>query len=295
VNVVSSIGIVGLGRMGQHMASRIRARSELVVIGYDKEPTYRDVDSFDHLLTAQRPGERVWWLMLPMGAYESTLENIAKHFVAGDIVIDGGNTDWKVTQARSARFEELGIGYVDVGTSGGIFGEQDGYAVMVGATEDQFAFLFPLFNALAPDEGGMVHAGPSGAGHMAKSIHNAIEYGIMAAIAEGLAMLTNPLVLAPEATLASWTHGTIIESFLLKRAVDAMRMSDYESIAPIAADSGEGRWALRDALELGIPTPVISAALASRLASQGNADIALQLVAAIRREFGGHAVTSVEH
>lgn len=288
---ITGICLDGVGKMGQGMAQRWRQHG-IEVVGYDLNPEVTDVGSLQELVGSMPAGERVIWLMLPLFAYEPTLDCLASLLTSGDMIIDGGNTQWRVTQARHERFSALGVHYVDVGTSGGVYGQEMGYAVMVGSTDEEFLALEPILKALAPDEDGYVHAGSSGAGHYAKQTHNAIEYGMMAAFGEGYNLLTAmPMIKNPADVLASWRHGSIVQSFLLDLTVEALRgTEEFAEIAPVALDSGEGRWAMFDAIESGVPAPVISAALNSRFASQGTGNAGLQLVAALRHQFGGHAV-----
>lgn len=288
---INYVGLVGIGRMGGGMIQRWR-RHGITVTGYDRNPDVSDVPSLAALVNSMPAGERVVWLMLPEPAYDSTLDQLTDLLTTGDLILDGGNTNWHVTQQRHRRFAELDVHYVDVGTSGGIYGLEQGYALMVGATDQEFKALSPILMALAPNQDGLVHVGPSGMGHFAKEVHNGIEYGQMGALGEGFALLNaHPDVKDAAAVLASWRHGSIITSFLLDLAVEALEDPDtFATIAPVALASGEGGWTVQDAVDLGVPTPVIAGALYARLASQGGADDANRLVAALRHKFGGHKV-----
>jgi 6-phosphogluconate dehydrogenase len=241
-------------------------------------------------------GKRVIWLMLIMKAYKPTLNQLYKLLDEGDMIIDGGNSRWRVTQARHKRFARRGIHYVDVGTSGGIYGRDEGYAVMVGATDEEFQALLPVLKALAPPTDGMVHAGETGCGHYCKQLHNGIEYGMMAAFAEGIAMLFSAKKLglklrSPLDILKSWREGSIVKSFLLEVMIEALSTKDFESIAPEAGYSGEANWTIDDSLLADVPTPVIAAALFSRMQSKKRGDLTAQILAAARRQFGNHPVT----
>ena len=299
---VTTIGMVGLGKMGANMMERLRSNG-IEVIGYDLSPELRDVDSLEALMASMPSGRRVVWLMMSMPGYQPTLDALSGLLEPGDMIVDGGNTKWQITQERHERFAGLDVHYVDVGTSGGIYGLTEGYAVMVGGTDEEFEALLPVLRALAPDENGLVHAGPSGAGHFVKEVHNGAEYAVMSALGEIYALMaampqpddpSQKLVTDPVAVLASWRDGSIVKSFLLNMAVQALEDQEaFAKVAPVANDSGEGRWTLHDALDVGVPTPTISAAMNARFASQGGADDASRLVAALRNQFGGHPVVPV--
>lgn len=298
------IGMIGLGRMGGNMARRL-ARANISVCGFSHdaarargdladETKVQVVGTFEDLIR-QLKAPRLVWLMVPAG--EPTEQNIQKLAAAlspGDVVVDGGNTHYKDSQRRAALLAAKGIGFVDVGVSGGIWGLENGYGLMFGGAREHVDVIQPLVRALAPaPDKGWVYCGPAGAGHFAKMVHNGIEYGLMQAYAEGFSVLAAkqefelPLAQIAEA----WRHGTVIRSWLLDLTADAL--SDNDTLidtAPRVADSGEGRWTAHEAIDLGVPTPAINAALTARFNSQGQADFAARLLALLRNRFGGHEV-----
>lgn len=287
------IGMTGLGKMGGPMKRRIEAAGHEVV-GFDIDPNVRDVDSIEELV-ASLEGPRVIWMMLPLQPIIDTLDVLEELLQPGDIIVDGGNSDWKDTVGRAERFALRGIEYVDCGTSGGIWGEERGYALMVGGSDRAVEILMPIFDALKPEEDGFVHAGGPGEGAWSKEIHNgALEYAMMAALGEAYEMLAaRPGIKDPVAVMKSWRHGTIVQSFLLDLAVQALEAEGgIEKLAPIVQDSGEGRWTLRDAIEMGVSLPVASAALFDRFSSRGGSDNARRMASGLRNVFGGHAVTA---
>jgi 6-phosphogluconate dehydrogenase len=236
------------------------------------------------------------WLMLPAGGpTEETVEALSGLLVAGDLIVDGGNAWYKDSIARAAGVRGRGLYFVDAGVSGGIWGLENGYGLMLGADAAAIAPLKAILQALAPaPDRGWVHCGPSGSGHFAKMIHNGIEYGMMQAYAEGFALLRakHEMELDVAAIAEAWRHGTVIRSWLLDLTAAALAEdSTLSGIAPRVADSGEGRWTAAEAIELGVPAPVITAALIERFTSQGGADYGNRLLARMRQGFGGHAVT----
>lgn len=291
------IGLVGLGKMGANMAERLR-RGGHTVIGYDQsEHAPRDVDSLADLV-GRLPVPRVVWCMVPAG--EPTAQTVAalgELLEPGDVVVDGGNTRYTDDLPRAQALAEKGVGYVDAGVSGGIWGLTEGYALMVGGADEHVATVQPVFDTLRPvdPEGdGFVHAGPVGAGHFAKMVHNGIEYGLMQAYAEGFELLAaSPLIENVEETIASWRAGTVIRSWLLDLMVRALEQDPaLEKVRGYAEDSGEGRWTVEAAIDNAVPMPVITAALFARFASRQEDSPAMKVVAALRHQFGGHAVTS---
>ena len=299
------IGMVGLGRMGGNMARRL-ARGGARVVAFDLAPAAREalaaepgvavVASLEAFVAALAP-PRIAWLMLPAGTpTDAALEALSRSMGRDDLLVDGGNAHYRDSQRRAATLEALGLQFVDAGVSGGIWGLQNGYGLMVGGRDAAVARLAPLLRILAPSpELGWLHCGAGGAGHYAKMIHNGIEYGLMQAYAEGFALLqARPELGLDVAQLAEhWRHGTVIRSWLLDLMAGFLaRDATLADIAPVVADSGEGRWTAKEAIDLGIPAPVISAALFSRFASQGGDDYAARLLAKMRQSFGGHAVTS---
>jgi 6-phosphogluconate dehydrogenase len=285
-----TIGMVGLGRMGGNMAARLRAAGHTVV-GFDASAeSGRDVESLEALRDAlARP--RLVWVMLPAGdPTDQTVGRLAGLLSPGDLVIDGGNSPYRTDLARAEVLARAGIGYLDVGVSGGVWGREEGYALMAGGPADAVERAMPLFNALKPAGGGFVHAGPVGAGHCAKMIHNGIEYGMMQALGEGYDLLQAiDLIEHPDAVVASWREGSVVRSWLLDLLVDALRSDPgLTGHANRAADSGEARWMVESALDLGVPLPVTALSLYSRQVSQRQDNPTLRVVSALRSQFGGH-------
>ena len=295
------LGLIGLGRMGANMAQRL-AHHGIDVTGYGRpplpmlpdEPRIRIGPSLDELLAAL-PSPRIVWLMVPAGdATEENVTALAARLGAGDLVIDGGNAFYRDSQRRAQYLAERGVGFLDAGVSGGVWGLTEGYGLMVGGERAQFERILPIVQALAPaPDKGWVYCGPVGAGHFTKMVHNGIEYGLMQAYAEGFALLDarKDLKLPLGEIAEAWRHGTVIRSWLLDLAAGAL--ADPAALAQVGAriaDSGEGRWTAREAIDLGIPAPVISAALMTRFASQGADDFGARLLAIVRNAFGGHAL-----
>jgi 6-phosphogluconate dehydrogenase len=284
------------------MARRI-ARAGLPVAAYDVAPAARaaladepgvaPVDSLAALV-AGLATPRVVWLMLPAGApSETTLAELTALLAPGDVVVDGANADFRDTERRAAALVARGFGFVDAGVSGGIWGLANGYGLMVGGAQESVAHVLPYLRALAPrPDAGWVHCGPAGSGHYVKMVHNGIEYGLMQAYAEGFALLKDKpgYGLDVAAIAEAWREGTVIRSWLLDLA-SAMLSADatLADVAPVVADSGEGRWTVRESITQGIPTPVITAALMARFATQGRDDYAAKFLAELRHAFGGHA------
>jgi 6-phosphogluconate dehydrogenase len=287
------LGMVGLGRMGGNMAQRLAAAGHEVV-GYDSHSDASDVGSLAELV-GRLEAPRVVWLMIPAGdPTEQAVVELRGLLAAGDIVIDGGNSNWHDSVRRGATLVEDGIGFVDCGTSGGIWGREEGYCLMVGGDDAHVGLCQPLFDALKPPDGGFVHAGPVGTGHFTKMVHNGVEYGLMQAYAEGYELLCrSDLGIDVDATIDAWRAGSVVRSWLLDLLVRALQQSpDLDGIRGVAADSGEGRWTVEAAVERGVAVPVISAALFARLVSQQDESVAMKAVAALRNQFGGHAVVS---
>ena len=298
------IGIVGLGRMGGNMARRL-ARGGVHVTGFDPDSHARDaltsdaiagVDALAALVTALPP-PRVVWMMVPAGdVTERTLDALAPLLARGDLIVDGGNANYKDSQRRASAMAARSIHYVDCGVSGGVHGLDQGYALMLGATAEAAAMLAPYARILAPaPDAGWLHCGPAGAGHFVKMIHNGIEYGMMQALAEGFALMHNraDLELDVAAIAETWRHGSVVRSWLLDLTARFLADDrDLAGIAPFVADSGEGRWTVQEAVEQGVPAPVLSLALMARFASQGQDDYAARLLAMMRKGFGGHAVVA---
>jgi len=241
------------------------------------------------------PAPRVVWLMLPAGEItEHTLDALLPQLSEGDTVVDGANAYYRDSQRRARRLQERGLQFVDAGVSGGVWGLANGYAIMLGGTAQALAPVVPFVKILAPaPDGGWLHCGPAGAGHFVKMVHNGIEYGMMQAYAEGFALMAakKDLELDLGAIAQTWRNGSVVRSWLLDLTAEFLaKDAALEHIEPFVADSGEGRWTALEAVELGVPAPVMSLALMTRFASQGNADYASKLLAMMRNMFGGHAV-----
>jgi 6-phosphogluconate dehydrogenase len=288
------LGMIGLGRMGANMAERL-TRAGHEVIGYDAFSDATEVPSLEALVEALgAEGQRIAWVMVPAGPpTEQVVDDLSKLLGPGDLVIDGGNSNFRDSMLRGQKLAAVGIGFVDCGTSGGIWGLENGYCLMVGGSADDVARAQPIFDALAPEGGGFAHAGPVGSGHFTKMVHNGVEYGMMQAFAEGYEIMTaHELGVDVVATLAAWRQSSVVRSWLLDLLVDGLeRNPTMEGIAPVAKDSGEGRWTVEEAIRLGVPAPVIASSLWSRFTSQRESQ-AMRVVALLRNQFGGHAVVA---
>jgi 6-phosphogluconate dehydrogenase len=292
---MATLGMIGLGRMGGNMAERLR-RGGHTVVGYDRSSdSAREVDSLEALV-ARLEAPRVVWVMVPAGqpTYD-TIDALAELLDEGDVVVDGGNSRYTDDQRHAVELAPKGIGFVDCGVSGGIWGLTEGYALMCGGEDEHVAQVQPFFDVLKPEgDSGFVHAGKVGAGHFAKMVHNGIEYGLMQAYAEGweLMMATDVITDVP-AVVASWQKGTVIRSWLLDLMVNALTEDDdLSELRGFAQDSGEGRWTVEAAVDHAVPLPVITAALFARFSSRQDDSPAMKMIAALRNQFGGHAVTS---
>jgi 6-phosphogluconate dehydrogenase len=290
-----NIGMVGLGKMGGNMTTRLRKAGHEVV-GFDRDPTVTDVPDLAALVDALGESPRAVWVMVPSGSpTHGAITTLAGLLHEGDVVVDGGNSNWRDSQAHAAELAEKRIGFVDAGVSGGVWGLEEGYALMVGGDPEHVALLQPAFDALAP-EGGFVHVGPTGAGHYTKMVHNGVEYGLMQAYAEGYELLSaTDLDIDVDGALRSWRYGSVVRSWLLDLLVRAL--DDDPGLANIrgwAADSGEGRWTVDEAVRLAVPLPVISAALFARFASRQDDSTAMKVVAALRTQFGGHSSQAID-
>ncbi|MCE5240776.1 decarboxylating 6-phosphogluconate dehydrogenase [bacterium] len=296
------LGMVGLGRMGGNMAERL-LRAGHQVIGTSRSRQTVDqaaargitpVYSLEDLVAALTPPRAVW-VMVPAGEpTEDMLQQVATMCAAGDILIDGGNSYYKDSMRRGAELGEQGLHFVDVGTSGGVWGLQEGYSLMVGGAPEPVEALRPILEALAPaPDRGWAHLGPVGAGHFTKMVHNGIEYGMMQAIAEGFAIMERrqELGLDLRAVAETWRHGSVIRSWLLDLVAEGLAEdADLCDIAPYVPDSGEGRWTAAEAIELDVPAPVITLALLQRLRSRDDRCFSDRILAMMRHQFGGHAV-----
>ncbi|MBJ7451265.1 MAG: decarboxylating 6-phosphogluconate dehydrogenase [Blastococcus sp.] len=301
------LGLIGLGKMGGNMAERIR-RAGHEVVGYDHSPGKRDVDSLPALVEALS-APRVVWVMVPSGEpTRETVKELAGLLEAGDVIVDGGNSKYTDDQVHDVLCREKGIGYVDAGVSGGVWGLENGYALMVGGTAEDVAKVQPIFDALKPPsptdesgqpvggDAGFVHAGPVGAGHFSKMVHNGIEYALMQAYGEGYELLEAvDLIEDVPGVIKSWTQGTVIRSWLLDLLVRALDEDPtLEKVRGYAEDSGEGRWTVEQAIENAVPMPTIAASLFARFSSRQDDSPTMKAVAALRNQFGGHAVRAVE-
>ncbi len=286
------LGLVGLGKMGGNMRTRLR-RAEHTVTGYDRNPEVSDVGSLEELVAAL-PSPKVVWVMVPSGdATRETVKALGELLDEGDLVVDGGNSRWTDDQANAELLAEHGVGFVDCGVSGGVWGLENGYALMYGGSDDDVAKVQPAFDALKPEgDFGSVHAGTVGAGHFSKMVHNGIEYAIMQAYAEGWELLEKAEVTDNVTeVLRSWREGTVIRSWLLDLLVSALdETPDLEGIRGYAEDSGEGRWTVEAGIEHAVATPAITAALYARFVSRQDDSPAMKAVAAMRNQFGGHAL-----
>jgi 6-phosphogluconate dehydrogenase len=285
------LGLVGLGRMGSNMRDRIREAGH-DVIGYDRDPSLSDVDDLPALAGALTP-PRAIWLMVPAAVTGQVIDDLAGLLAPDDLVIDGGNSRYTHDGPRAAQLAKHEIGYLDVGVSGGIWGRENGYALMVGGEQRYVRRVQPIFDALTPPgEFGFVHAGPTGAGHYAKMVHNGIEYGLMQAYAEGYELLTRAeLVTDVPAVIKSWREGSVVQSWLLDlldRALD--EDPELTALRGWVEDTGEGRWTVEEAVRLGVPMTAVAASLFARFSSREEDSPTMKAVAALRQQFGGHAV-----
>ncbi|KQY22760.1 6-phosphogluconate dehydrogenase [Cellulomonas sp. Root485] len=289
------IGLVGLGKMGANMRTRIRAAG-IEVTGYDRNPDVTDVPSLEALVDALPAGERVVWVMVPSGVItDSVVNDLAGLLTAGDVLIDGGNSYYQDDQKHADVLAKMGVDFLDAGVSGGVWGLENGYGLMVGGDAAVVEKVMPVFDALRPEgprDEGFVHAGTVGAGHFAKMVHNGIEYGLMQSYAEGYELLAaKDLVTDVHGTMRAWQRGTVVRSWLLELLVKALEQDPgLGEIDDWVEDSGEGRWTVDEAIDLAVPAPVISASLFARFQSRQEESPAMKAVAALRQQFGGHAV-----
>ena len=294
------LAMIGLGRMGGNMVERlVQGGHELIV--YDSSAAAVKTHAGKGVKTAkdladvakQLAPRRVVWVMVPAGApVESTIEQLVPHLTRGDIVIDGGNSNFRDSLRRAEALKTQGIEFVDVGTSGGIWGLTVGYCLMIGASPAAFQHCEPIFRSLAPPEG-YAHVGPSGAGHYVKMVHNGIEYGLLQAYAEGYEILhaSQDFALHLDKIAKLWNHGSVVRSWLNELAERAFsRDEQLAGIRGYVEDSGEGRWTVEEALRLDVPAPVITLSLLARLRSRQEESFGAKVIAALRKEFGGHAV-----
>jgi 6-phosphogluconate dehydrogenase len=296
------LGMVGLGRMGANMVERL-VRGGHRVVGFDRDATAvarvttagaGGADSLSNL-AGKLGKQKAIWIMVPSGApVDQTIAELIPHLSKNDILIDGGNSNYKDTQRRGISLKEQGFQFVDVGTSGGIWGLKEGYSMMVGGDQSAVDYLRPIFETLAPGKDlGWGHVGPSGAGHFVKMVHNGIEYGMMQAYAEGFAILKkkNELALDMHQISEIWRTGSVVRSWLLDLLSIALKENaEMAGIAPYVSDSGEGRWTVAEAIDLDVPAPVITLSLLQRLTSRDTDSYADKLLSAMRNQFGGHAI-----
>jgi 6-phosphogluconate dehydrogenase len=304
---MSQIGFVGLGKMGGNMVARIKRDSDHDVVAFDfdekavRAAVKKGAAGAKSLreLVKQLEAPRMVWIMVPAGEpTQKTVDQLAKLLDRGDMIIDGGNSKWTDDKARAAQLRKLGIDYVDVGVSGGVWGLQVGYCMMVGGPNKAIKRVAPILDVLAPptteEHGpGWGHFGPSGAGHYVKMVHNGIEYGMMQAYAEGFDLFDKSEFELDNAKIAHlWMQGSVVRSWLCELAARAFEQegNDLAELSPYTADSGEGRWTLEDAMAKDVPTPVLSASLYARFYSRGNGEFTGKVLAALRNQFGGHAV-----
>ncbi len=295
------IAMIGLGKMGANMTERLlKGGHQVVAHDLSKDALAQAADkgaetatTLDELAAKLTP-PRAAWVMVPAGAAtNSTIDALASLFAAGDVIVDGGNSNYKEAQVIAERLDTQGIGFVDAGTSGGVWGLSEGYCLMVGGTADAVAVVEPALETLAP-QGGYAHVGPVGAGHFVKMVHNGIEYGLMQAYAEGFEIMgaAKEFDLDLHEIASIWRYGSVVRSWLLELAERALRPdAGFEGIKGVVADSGEGRWTAVEAIDRGVPAPVISTSLFTRFASQEPDSFQLKMLAALRNQFGGHAVT----
>jgi 6-phosphogluconate dehydrogenase len=306
------LGLVGLGKMGNNMRERMR-HAGLTVVGYDRNPDVSDSTSMQDMISKLTGSPRIVWVMLPIQVVDPVITELRDLLSPGDIVIDGGNTKWTEDDKHAKVLADKGIHFLDCGVSGGVWGLQNGYALMVGGDDADVAAAMPIFDALKPDgEYGFVHAGKVGAGHFVKMVHNGIEYGLMAAYAEGLSILRhanvgrqsqvhdaettplrNPEHYQYELNVGEitelWRRGSVVSSWLLDLTAQALLQDpQLGHFGGRVADSGEGRWTIQAAIDEAVPAPVLTTALYERFSSRGEADFQNKLVSAMRFEFGGH-------
>jgi 6-phosphogluconate dehydrogenase len=295
------LGMLGLGRMGANMAERL-VRGGHRVVGYDRNAAARTAVAGSGVETAESiaaalsmlTAPRIMWLMVPAAVVDAVLEDLVPRLDEGDVVIDGGNSNYRDSVRRSAELRTQRLHYVDVGTSGGVWGLSEGYSLMVGGASDTVGRLRPVFEALAPaPDRGWGHVGPSGAGHFTKMVHNGIEYGLMQAYAEGFAIMERKTEFQLDLTQVAeiWRHGSVVRSWLLDLiAAGLVEDPRLSSVQPFVEDSGEGRWTVAEAIALDVPAPVITLALQARLRSRVENSFADRLLAVMREQFGGHPV-----
>jgi 6-phosphogluconate dehydrogenase len=289
------VGLVGLGKMGFNMRARMR-KAGITVVGYDPNPAVTDVPDLAAMVQ-KLPAPRVVWVMVPSGPITtSVITDLGAVLEKGDLVIDGGNSRFTDDTVHAALLAERGVHFADCGVSGGIWGDKNGYGLMAGGDKSDVTRAMPIFDALRPEgprAEGFVHAGPVGAGHYAKMVHNGIEYAQMQALAEGYELMDARKDLIHDVTgvFKAWQRGTVVRSWLLELLVKALEEDpELKDIEGYVEDSGEGRWTVMDALDHAVPVPTISASIFARFVSRQKDSPAMKAVAALRKQFGGHAV-----
>ncbi|MGB8407625.1 MAG: decarboxylating 6-phosphogluconate dehydrogenase [Mycobacterium sp.] len=291
------LGLIGLGKMGFNMRERLRSGGH-EVIGYDPRPEVTDVPTLQ-ALAQELKAPRIVWVMVPSGdVTRDTIVELAGVLSAGDLVIDGGNSRYTEDGIHEKLLADKGIGFIDAGVSGGIWGLTEGYGLMVGGSDEDVARAMPIFDTLRPEgelADGFVHAGPVGAGHFAKMVHNGVEYALMTAYGEGYEMLAaSGLITSPQAVYQAWSNGTVVRSWLQQLLAKALKEDPkLADISGYTEDSGEGRWTVEEAIRLRVPVPGIAASLFARFLSRQDDSPTMKAVAALRNQFGGHAVQRI--
>lgn len=297
------IGFIGLGKMGFNMVHRLLKNGHEVVVWNRSMETIEEIEKLGAKgaaslvdLVQKLPARKLVWLMVPAGRpVDENLDELMILLHKDDIVIDGGNSYWKETQARAEKASAKKIHFLDCGTSGGIWGLQNGYCLMFGGNKEAADYAEPIFKSLAP-ENGYVYCGPSGTGHLVKMVHNGIEYGMMQAYAEGFEILEkSPYDIDLTKVADAWQYGSVVRSWLLELAVNALKEDPkLEQLKDYVSDSGEGRWAVQTAMDFDVPAHVITASLFTRFQSRQDESFAMKMLAALRNQFGGHAVKTRE-
>ena len=292
---MTALGMIGLGRMGSGMTDRLR-ENDIDVQTFDPNVDSRTAGSLSEL-KGQLEGPRAFWMMIPAGKVtEDVFQELLELAEEGDIIVDGGNSNFRDSQRRYGEAQKRGIHFVDAGVSGGIWGLEVGFCLMVGGDDEPVKQLEPVFTALAP-EAGYAHVGASGAGHFVKMVHNGIEYGLMQSYAEGFEIMEHSeFDLDPHQISGIWRNGSVVRSWLLELLHSAFEQhgSKLEDVAPYVEDSGEGRWTITEAINENVPAPVISASLFARFASRDEVKFSAKVAAALRQQFGGHAIRALE-
>jgi 6-phosphogluconate dehydrogenase len=292
------LALIGLGKMGYNMTLRLLGGGHEVVAIDRNLDVARELSSKGSIFAEnvaqgieKLQGPRVVWIMVPAEVTDAVIEDVASHLAKGDVIIDGGNSNWKDSRARAERLATKGIRFCDAGTSGGVWGLKNGYCLMVGGDDEAVKHCEPIFKTLAPTDG-YAHVGPAGAGHYVKMVHNGIEYGLMQAYAEGFEIMkTAPFNLDLHNIAAIWGHGSVVRSWLLELLEAALGQdADLHELKGWVADSGEGRWTVQAAIDQDVPAPIITLSLQTRFRSRQTESFSAKILAALRNQFGGHAV-----